>query len=126
MTRILLDTHVLLWLLADSPQIQPIKSRILSNESEVYVSIASWWELAIKIGISKINLDLASIRQAAADSGYIDLPVLGLHTQALLTLPHLHKDPFDRLLIAQATTEPMRLITNDKILSEYTNLVDLI
>ena len=124
--RILLDTHILLWTLADSPQINNVRDLILSNETEVYISTASWWELAIKIGIGKIDVDLAMLRTASADSGFIDLPVLGAHSQALSTLPMLHRDPFDRILIAQAISEPMRLITNDNILCEYSNLVEML
>ena len=124
--RILLDTHILLWTLADSPQISNIRDLILANETEVYISTASWWELSIKIGIGKINVDLGMLRAAAAESGFIDLPVLGTHTQTLLTLPLLHRDPFDRMLIAQAISEPMRLITNDQVLREYSNLVEMI
>lgn len=124
--RILLDTHILLWVLADSPHIVEIKPLILSNDTEVYISTASWWELAIKISIGKIDIKLDEIRAASADSGFIDLPVLGAHTQTLLTLPLLHRDPFDRMLVAQAISEPMRLITNDKVLSSYSNLVEMI
>lgn len=124
--RILLDTHVILWTLADSPQINTVRDLILSTETEVYISTASWWELSIKISIGKINVDLSMVRAAAAESGFIDLPVLGVHTQTLLTLPLLHRDPFDRMLIAQAISEPMRLITNDQALREYSNLVQMI
>ena len=66
------------------------------------------------------------LRAAAAESGFIYLPVLGAHTQTLLTLPLLHRDPFYRTLIAQAISEPMRLITNDNTLSAYSNLVEMI
>ena len=124
--RILLDTHILLWVLADSPQINKIKPLILSSDTEVFISTASWWELAIKIGIGKIDVDLGILRAASADSGFIDLPILGAHTQALLTLPQLHRDPFDRMLIAQAISEPMQLITNDSALSKYSSLVTII
>lgn len=124
--RILLDTHVLLWTLADAPQINKIRGLILSNETEIYISTASWWELAIKIGIGKIDIKLDIVRAAATDSGFIDLPVLGTHTQTLLSLPMLHRDPFDRMLIAQAICEPMRLITNDNALSAYSDLVEMI
>ncbi len=124
--RILLDTHVLLWVLAGASQINNIKDLILSNETEVYVSTASWWELAIKIGIGKIDVKLDDIRTASAESGFIDLPVLGAHTQALLTLPLLHRDPFDRMLVAQAISEPMQLLTNDNALREYSSLVKII
>jgi PIN domain nuclease of toxin-antitoxin system len=124
--RIILDTHVLLWVLADSPQINQIKPLILSNETEIYISTASWWELAIKISIGKIGIKLDEIRAASADSGFIDLPVLGAHTQTLLTLPLLHRDPFDRMLVAQAISEPMQLLTNDTALQAYSNLVTII
>ena len=124
--RLLLDTHVLLWTLADSPHINKVRDLILSNETEVYVSTASWWELAIKIGIGIIDVKLNEIRAASADSGFIDLPVLGTHTQTLLTLPMLHRDPFDRMLVAQAISEPMRLITSDHALREYSKLVEIL
>jgi PIN domain nuclease of toxin-antitoxin system len=124
--RIILDTHVLLWVLADSPQINQVKPLILSNETEIYISTASWWELAIKISIGKIDIKLDEIRAASADSGFIDLPVLGAHTQTLLTLPLLHRDPFDRMLVAQAINEPMQLLTNDTVLQAYSNLVTMI
>lgn len=124
--RVLLDTHVLLWVLADSPQINQVKPLILSNETEVYISTASWWELAIKIGIGKIDVDLNMLRTASAESGFIDLPILGAHTQTLLNLPMLHRDPFDRMLVAQAISEPMRLLTNDSALSEYSSLITMI
>lgn len=77
--RILLDTHVLLWTLIDSPRINKLRDLILSDETEVYVSTASWWELAIKIGIGKIDVKLDEIRAASADSGFIDLSVLGTY-----------------------------------------------
>ena len=124
--RVLLDTHVLLWVFADSPQINQVKPLILSNETEVYISTASWWELAIKISIGKIDVDLSMLRAAAEESGFIDLPVLAAHTQTILTLPMLHRDPFDRMLIAQAISEPMRLLTNDSALSEYSSLITMI
>ena len=124
--RVLLDTHVLLWVFADSPQINQVKPLILSNETEVYISTASWWELAIKISIGKLDADLNMLRTASAESGFIDLPILGAHTQTLLNLPMLHRDPFDRMLVAQAISEPMRLLTNDSALSEYSSLITMI
>ena len=75
--RILLDTHILLWTLADSPQINTARDLILSNETQVYISTASWWKLAIKISIGNITVDLGILRAAAAESGFVDLPVLG-------------------------------------------------
>ena len=66
------------------------------------------------------------LRTASADSGFIDLPILSAHTQTLLNLPILHRDPFDRMLIVQAISEPMRLLTNDNALSGYSSLITMI
>jgi PIN domain nuclease of toxin-antitoxin system len=124
--RLLLDTHILLWTLAASPRIASVQSLILSDETEVFVSAVSWWELATKIAIGKLNADLPTLRQAAKESGFFELPVIGGHTEVLVKLPLLHRDPFDRMLVAQAMAEPMKLITADEILSKYTSLVSLI
>ncbi|MCD6027097.1 MAG: PilT protein domain protein [Solimicrobium sp.] len=124
--RLLLDTHIILWTLAASPRIATIQSLILSDETEVFVSVVSWWELATKIAIGKLNVDLPTLRQAAKDSGFIELAVRGEHTEILVKLPLLHRDPFDRMLVAQAMAEPMKLITADEVLSKYTDLVSLV
>ena len=121
--RVLLDTHIVLWTFAGSPRIEPIRNTILSPATEVFISVASWWELAIKIGLGKIEADLLELRWAAKESGFTELPVLGEHTEYLMKLPPLHKDPFDRLLVAQAIAEPMRLITVDEKLENYSELV---
>ncbi len=119
--RLLLDTHALLWLLADDPRLKPALPT-LRQADEIHVSAASWWELAIKIGMGRLQYDLPALRQAAADSGLLELPVSGQHTEALLHLPPHHRDPFDRLLVAQALTEPMRLLTHDEQVARYTEL----
>ncbi len=124
--RILLDTNVLLWLLADSPRINPVRDLILSADTEIYVSVASLWEIAIKTSIGKLNIDVSDIRTAVEDSGFTELAVLGIHTTTLATLPLLHRDPFDRLIVAQAITEPMKLLTGDRTLAAYSSLVQLI
>ncbi len=121
--RILLDTHVLLWTLAGSDRIKSVSELILADDTEVYVSAASWWELAIKIGLGKLPANLLELRAASVESGFIELPVAGRHTEALLQLSPLHRDPFDRLLVAQAITEPMRLLTADSMLAKYSELV---
>ena len=124
--RILLDTHIALWIFAGSPRIEPIRDTILSPETEVFISVASWWELAIKIGLGKIEADLKELRWAAKESGFSELPVRGEHTEQLLKLRPVHNDPFDRLMVAQAMTEPMRFITVDNKLEEYSELIWLI
>ena len=121
--RLLLDTHIALWIFVGSPKIDPIKDTILSPETEVFISAASWWELAIKIGIGKFDADLKVLRWAANESGFNELPIRGEHTEYLLKLPPMHKDPFDRILVAQSMVEPMRLITADETLLGYTELV---
>jgi PIN domain nuclease of toxin-antitoxin system len=117
--RLLLDTHVVLWLLTDDARVSHVHPRILSAENQVFVSVASWWELAIKIGLGKISVDLGELREATRLSGFKELPVLGMHTEHVLALPPIHKDPFDRLLVAQAHAEPMRLLTADAQLAAY-------
>ena len=121
--RILLDTHIALWLIAGSDRINSIRDIILADENDIYISAASWWELAIKIGVGKFAGNLSEIRAAARTSGFIELPVTGEHTETVLQLPPVHKDPFDRILVAQAITEPMRLMTADNKLEAYSELV---
>lgn len=124
--RLLLDTHIVLWLLANDERVVHLQDRILSDENEVFVSAATWWELAIKAGIGKIDVDVAEVRQAARASGFLELPVLGAHTEQLVALPVLHKDPFDRMLVAQANAEPMRLLTSDGLLAGYGSNVEVV
>jgi len=85
--RILLDTHIALWLLTDSDRISSIRDVILADENDIYISTASWWELAIKIGIGKFDGNLTEIRTAAKKSGFIELPVTGDHTESILKMP---------------------------------------
>jgi len=124
--RLLLDTNVLLWTLAGSPKVQPVSQLILAPESEVFVSTASLWEIAIKTRIGKLTADLTEIRQAVAASGFIELSIRGEHVETIATLPMHHKDPFDRMIVAQAITEPMRLLSGDRQLAVYTELVHLV
>ena len=124
--KVLLDTHVLLWVLAGSPRIAPVKNLLCDTSTDVFVSVASLWEMAIKIGLGKLEADIREVRQGIVESGFRELPVLGEHTEQLRHLPPLHRDPFDRLLVAQAISEPMRLLTVDAALQPYSDLVQLI
>lgn len=121
--RVLLDTRIALWLFAGDERIAKIQPLILSDETDVFVSTVSLWELAIKISNGKIDINLSVFRQTIIDSGFSELPMMGAHTEALLSLAPLHKDPFDRMLVAQAVSEPMILITADELLSPYGTLV---
>lgn len=124
--RLLLDTHVLLWAVAGSPRASHLRGRLMDQGNDVFVSVASLWEVAIKSALGKLELDVALLRKAALDTGFLELPVLGVHTAALVRLPPIHKDSFDRLLVAQAMSEPMRLLTSNRVLTEYSTNVELI
>jgi PIN domain nuclease of toxin-antitoxin system len=124
--RLLLDTHVLLWALAGSPKIKRISARLLDDDNLVFFSVASLWEVAIKSGIGKLDADVVEVRKAARESGYEELAVLGNHIEALDGLPDHHRDPFDRLLVAQAIAEPMQLLTADSTVVLYGSHVEMI
>ena len=92
----------------------------------VYVSAASIWEIAIKAALGRIEADVPALTDAIAESGFAELPVRAQHAARVASLPLHHGDPFDRLLVAQALTEPLRLVTADAVLARYTELVELI
>ena len=121
--RLLLDTNALLWAMTNSPRISPVSDLLLDADNDVFVSTVSWWEIAIKVRIGKINADVRELRAAASQSGFLELPLLGVHAEMLTSLPRHHNDPFDHMLVAQAMAEPMRLITGDSVLEKYTTLV---
>jgi PIN domain nuclease of toxin-antitoxin system len=124
--RLLLDTHVYLWWIADSPQLPAHASNLIKDAETVYVSSASVWEMMIKISIGKLKVNPELIILSIERNNFIELPVLSNHTLQLLNLPPIHKDPFDRILLAQAISEPLRFLTCDKLLSEYSELVEVI
>ncbi|MES2890106.1 MAG: type II toxin-antitoxin system VapC family toxin [Pseudomonadota bacterium] len=124
--RLLLDTPVLLWALAGSPKIKRISARLLNDDNQVFFSVASLWEVAIKSGIGKLDANVVEVRRAARESGYEELAVLGKHIEALDGLPDHHRDPFDRLLVAQAIAEPMQLLTADGTVVLYGAHVEMI
>ena len=103
-----------------------LHERLLDEDNEVVVSVASYWEVTIKAGIGKLDVDVAQLRRAVRLSGFVELPVLGVHTEQLAVLPAIHHDPFDRLLVAQARAEPMRLLTSDRLLAGYGGSVEVV
>jgi PIN domain nuclease of toxin-antitoxin system len=124
-SRILLDTHLLLWAVADPRKLPPgARSRI--DAAEVYVSAVSIWEVSIKAALGKLSADPAELLAEIEPAGFILLPVSGEHAAAVARLPAVHTDPFDRMLVAQAKTEPLLLLTNDSILAGYGDCVELI
>ncbi|MDD5375686.1 type II toxin-antitoxin system VapC family toxin [Acidithiobacillus sp.] len=127
--KLLLDTHLLLWA-ADSLERVPVGARALMDdlENELLFSVVSLWEVAIKSGLNRpdFQVDARLLRRGLIDNGYVELPISGEHAVAVDTLPSIHKDPFDRLLMAQATVEGFVLLTNDATLSRYPGPVRLV
>lgn len=126
---ILLDTHVLLWALAASRKL-PAEARTLLVDARTTVlfSAASIWEIAIKSALRRrdFRVNLPQLLGTAVDTGFVELPVTAAHAARVITLPAVHRDPFDRLLIAQALTESAVLLTNDQALRVYGGPVRLI
>ncbi|PKO72992.1 MAG: PIN domain nuclease [Betaproteobacteria bacterium HGW-Betaproteobacteria-17] len=126
---VLLDTHILLWAL-DAPQRLPqdVVAQIEAPETTVYFSAASIWEIAIKTALWKIDFRYPpeDIAQAAKETGFVELPVSAAHGAQVAHLPLHHRDPFDRLLIAQALLMPAQLLTADSALVPYSELVRVI
>jgi len=123
--RVLLDTHLLLWALS-TPARLPVAARRLIQDADVYVSAASIWEISIKSSIGKLTADPQEVLAALEPAGFLSLPVAGVHAARVASLPPVHRDPFDRLLVAQALTEPMRLVTNDACLGRYGDVVTVV
>lgn len=124
--KLLLDTQIYLWILNDSPRLSQRAREIILAADQVLVSAATIWEAAIKIALGKLRVDPALLVAEIARSGFIELPILARHAAAVSALPMHHKDPFDRLLIAQALTEPARLLTADSVLQSYSELVETV
>jgi PIN domain nuclease of toxin-antitoxin system len=127
--RLLLDTHVLLWSVASSRKLtKPARALLEDPENELFYSPASLWEIAIKSGLRRkgFSIDVEALHAAFPESGLAELPIRAVHALALARLPDVHRDPFDRMLVAQAWTEPLVLVTNDEILARYPAPVRLI
>ena len=121
--RLLLDTHVFLWVLAGSRQLKAPVRRLIDTADAVFVSSASVWEIAIKARLGKIDAHPATVARAIESSGFWELPITSQHAAGVVDLPALHHDPFDRLLIAQALHEPLRLVTADETVAQYGGMV---
>jgi PIN domain nuclease of toxin-antitoxin system len=115
---LLLDTHVILWWLTDDQTLsEDIKVR-LDHEPEIYLSPASVWEVAIKQSIGKLP-EPADLPERVRDSGFRELPITSEHAITAGRLPLIHRDPFDRMLVAQAQCEDLTLVTRDADIQKY-------
>jgi PIN domain nuclease of toxin-antitoxin system len=121
--RLLLVTHIFLWAAVGSASLKAGARRMIREADAVFVSAASLWEIAIKARLGKLQADPDALVAAIDDSGFIELPVRAIHAAGVAKLPGLHKDPFDRLLIAQSMAEPLRFLTADTALKAYGDLV---
>lgn len=120
--KLLLDTHVLLWAAGFPDRLSAAARKLLEDaDNELVFSAASLWEIAIKSGLGRedFSANARLIRRGLLDNGYIELPIGSEHAVEIDALPPIHKDPFDRLLIAQALVEGITLITVDEIVARY-------
>lgn len=122
----LVDTHLLLWMAAQPERLSD-QARVILNDEELdtYFSVASLWEVAIKasLGRPQFMIDARALRRGLLESGFSELPIDVAHVVAVADLPPIHRDPFDRLLLAQARTEGLTLLTVDAALPPYGDYV---
>jgi PIN domain nuclease of toxin-antitoxin system len=123
--RLLLDTHVFLWWIKGDSKLSKTAKNKITQADEVYVSSASIWEISIKIRLKKLDGEVEQIVEAILDSGFLELPITVRHAAATAKLSEIHRDPFDRMLIAQAVSEPLTLITADATLKPYSDLIEM-
>lgn len=127
--RLLLDTHVALWAIADDERLSSRARNLISDpENEVHVSAASVWEVAIKHALSRKRMPVGGAEaQGYFDmAGYLPVGISAEHAAAVERLPSIHADPFDRILVAQSLVEPFRLLTHDKTVARYHDSIILI
>jgi PIN domain nuclease of toxin-antitoxin system len=120
--KYLLDTHILLWAASEPGKLSKAAQKLIGNlENTLYFSVASLWEISIKNGLGRtdFSVDPGALRRGLLDNGYEELGISGLHAVAVNNLPSLHKDPFDRMLIAQAQIEGITLVTADGAITQY-------
>ncbi len=124
--QVLLDTHLFIWWLKDDRQLSKKARSIIMDADIVYVSSVSIWEAAIKIQLGKLDVNIKELVDVIETEGFNELPLLSKQAAMVTDLPLIHRDPFDRMLIAQAISEPLRLLTSDQILKNYSELVKIV
>ena len=111
--RVLLDTHIYLWWLTDSPKLSSVIKLKIETATEVYISSASIWEAGIKISAGKLEADIDDLIEGIQENHFIELPITAKHSKQAAQLPDIHRDPFDRMLASQAALEGHTLVTSD-------------
>jgi PIN domain nuclease of toxin-antitoxin system len=127
--KLLLDTHLLLWAASSSNQLPQQIRQLLEDEKNIpFFSAASLWEVAIKtnLGRKDFQVDTRVLRRGLLDNGYNELPIESQHAVFIQSLPAIHKDPFDRMLVAQSTVEGITLFTSDVTVAKYPGPIKLV
>jgi PIN domain nuclease of toxin-antitoxin system len=126
--KFLLDTHLLIWAVTEDRRMSVRAFDLITDiQNEIFFSVLSLWEIAIKRGQNRADFlyEPRAVRRALLDNGYQELPILSHHVVDIDSLPPIHKDPFDRLLVAQAMAEGITLLTADAIVAQYPGPVQL-
>lgn len=127
--RLLVDTHLLLWAALDPDRLPAVARSLLQDPgNEPLFSAVSIWEIAIKHGLGRqdFHVDPSLFRRGLLDNGYTELPITSRHATTTCTLPRIHRDPFDRMLVAQALTDEVLLLTADPVFSQYPGPIRLV
>jgi PIN domain nuclease of toxin-antitoxin system len=121
--KILLDTNIVLWTAVTSKRLSREAKRIIERAESVHVSSVSIWEIGTKVALGKLEVDVDELLRTLNDRSFEQLPVTWEHARVFSWLPVHHRDPFDRMLVAQAMSEPLILLTHDETLSAYGDIV---
>ena len=124
--HILLDTHIFLWWLKDDRHLSKTARNLIVAADVVFISSVTIWEAAIKIKLGKLDADINELVESIEKEGFVELPLTAKQAVIVTELPTYHRDPFDRMLVAQAMSEPLRLLTADEVLQQYSELVDVV
>ncbi len=121
--RLLIDTHVFLRAMSGDKRLSKTAQAVMLEAEVVFVSAASFWEISIKAGLGKLDADVNELLAKMGEAGFRELPVTAAHAAGVRHLPDIHRDPFDRILVAQAISEPLRLLSDDESVARYSDLV---
>jgi PIN domain nuclease of toxin-antitoxin system len=117
--RLLLDTHVLIWWLSDDRRLKRPERTAITEADGVYVSAATLWEITVKHSLGRLDLDQPALDRELEQADLTELPITWGHARAVGSLPAIHSDPFDRMLISQALTENVTLLSYDRLVQQY-------